>query len=186
MLKKILPLFFTALVLNACTQASDTSLSVEESPIAEDETVGDTSPDTNELSYRGLAQFISKENSIPCADAAYDNAVCMEDPNGKISWVSYYVRIPSSGMNAELLSYLNDQNESMVNKLGKSYDLNIGCKADSQIQGDLYSYENEVIDTAFNLGASHVIDFKINLDQKPRHGDYSSCLSLITEFNLIQ
>ncbi len=185
MLKKIAPLVFSVFILNACTQTPNKNLAAEETTMIKNENVGQPA-DLNELTYSGSAQFISKENAIPCADSAYDNAVCMDDSNGIISLVSYYIQIPSAEMSDELISYLNEQNESMVIKLDQSYDLNIGCKTDSQIHGDLYSYDSDVIDTAFNTGTPHVIDFQIDLDQKPRHGDYSSCLSLITEFNLIQ
>ncbi len=180
-------LSFSLLVLTACGQVqapADGLPDVDSVQTEEDMPTSKLPADATEISYRGSAQFVTETQSYPCADYAYENEACKTDPNGMVSVNSFYVQIPVAEVNAELLSYLKNSTEGMARQQGENYLVNLGCKFDGGIQGDMYSFSSDLLNSAFEAGTTQMVDFTMSMAQ-PERGD-TGCLSLITDFNSIQ
>lgn len=195
---KLFLLTFSMLLLAAC----NTSEPVVEDPVTDpedeslemqdDTTLDDTedpvpesklSSDATEISYTGTAKFIQETVETPCADYAMDSEICTADPNGVHKIVMYYVQLPKAEVNAELISYLDKQNEYSVKKETDNYSINLGCKGDNKIEGDEYgTYNNELINEAFESGGMYNVDFTLYTPE----GSDAQCGSLIKEFKQIK
>ncbi len=182
----LLPLLMT---LAGCWNSdSDEAPAVPENEPAQTENEtpqGKIDAEADQLSYQGAAKFVAEKESYPCSDYAMESDICTADPNGTVSVERFYLQLPQNDIHSELLSTLDQASEPMVKKNEEGYLINLGCKNDNQIQGDLYGpYENDKINAAFESGSTHAVSFVLDRNQ-PERGD-TGCPSLITEFKSIQ
>lgn len=187
---KLSLLSLSMLMLAACntsesvTPAPTTPADENGMEMQQEAPAGKLKPDTKELGYSGLAQFVTQVQQIPCKDYAMDNEGCAKNPEGMVDYQWNFVQIAKANLNSELMSALDKQTEAMVKKEGDNYLINVGCKEGNQIKGSEYgTFENEMLNDAFENGTPHTVDFMIDI--APEGGD-PACASLITKFNSVK